>query len=511
MNSKCKPPKCKYDAKRDNCVKPNAYIEALAWCTRNGLDMPKCKELYENDKKKAQDEACNRYEERISGKKVKSVKSPIHSSTQNRVFLRDILPDTKIQNEFKDMTILPIVQQSPNSLSPKIKRFKQKYAAKRIKSFLSQKLLSRFNNIENRLAYYKSIQQFLQGTAMNYCLENKTYNGVNGFKIGDKLHLIKRIGTASVCGIIYKTVAKNVMLSLVTKLMISTVKENINEVRMNKFITEIVKMKLSRHFLLTYKEFECTKNDNINVPDIIKNKNYYMVLNELAHGDLKDIVTNNICLSNTDIILNILIQCILSVATLHSYTFIHNDCHWGNFLFHITKNQSGYYHYNVYGKDYYLKDCGYNIMIYDFGLIQKYDGSGMHINISIKDYRRILPFFMLQEHTSMIEQDWKGVITNATKTDAIKLKPLSLFCQNLEAILFRKIMTDAKLNKEISVIGFILAEMQKFTIKNKMESIFTDTKVSGMQIINEKPFVITDDLTNVKKIIPKVLKLKTGK
>jgi hypothetical protein len=510
MNSKCKPPKCKYDEKRGICVKPNAYIEALAWCTRNGLDMPKCKELYENDKQKAQHEACNRYEERISDKKVKSVKSPIHSSPQNRVFLRDILPDNKIQNEFKDMTILPIVQQSPNSLSPKIKKFKQKYAAKRIKSFLNQKILSRFNNIENRLAYYKSIQQFLQGTEVK-CLENKTYNGVDGFKIGDKLHLIKRIGTASVCGIIYKTVAKNVILSLVTKLMISTVKENINEVRMNKFITEIVKMKLSRHFLLTYKEFECTQNDNINVPDIIKNKNYYMVLNELAHGDLKDIVTNNICLSNTDVIFNILIQCILSVATLHSYAFIHNDCHWGNFLFHITKNQSGYYHYNVYGKDYYLKDCGYNIMIYDFGLIKKYDGSGMHINLSIKDYRRTLPFFMLQEHTSMIEQDWKGVITNATKTDAIKLKPLSLFCQNLEATLFRKIMTDAKLNKETSVIGFILAEIQKFTIKNNMESIFTDTKVTGMQIINDKPFVITDDLTNVKKIIPKVLKLKTGK
>jgi hypothetical protein len=150
-------------------------------------------------------------------------------------------------------------------------------------------------------------------------------------------------------------------------------------------------------------------------------------------------------------------------------------------------------------------------MIYDFGLIQKYDGSGMHVNLSIKDYRRILPFFMLQEHSSMIEQDWKGVITNATKTDAMKLKPLSLFCQNLEAMLFRKIMTDTKHNKETSVIAFILDEILKFTIKNKMESIFTDTKVSGIKIINDKPFVITDDLTNVKKIIPKVLKLKTGK
>jgi tRNA A-37 threonylcarbamoyl transferase component Bud32 len=496
MNSKCKPPKCKFDEKANKCIKPNAYIEALAWCTRNGMNMPKCKKLYEEDKQKAQVEACNRYDERILHKK----------SPKNRVFLKDILPDTKTQNAFTS-----IVQQSSNSLSPKIKKFKQKYAAKKIKAFLNQKILNRFNNIENRLAYYKYIQQFLQGTTVNYCLENKTYNGVNGFKIGDKLYLIKRIGTASVCGIIYKTVAKNVILSLVTKLMISTVKENINEVRMNKFITEIVKMKLSRHFLLTYKEFECQQNDNVNVPDIIKNKKYYMVLNELAHGDLKDIVTNNICLSNTEVIFNILIQCILSVATLHSYTFLHNDCHWGNFLFHITKSQSGYYHYNIYGKDYYLKDCGYNIMIYDFGLIEKYDDSGMHKNLSIKDYRRILPFFMLQEHTSMIEKDWKGVITNATKTDTIRLKPLSLFCQNLEATLFRKIMTDAKLNNEISVIGFILDEIQKFNVKNKMESIFTDVKQPTMNVINNKPFTITTELSNIKHLIPKVLKQKRGK
>jgi hypothetical protein len=150
-------------------------------------------------------------------------------------------------------------------------------------------------------------------------------------------------------------------------------------------------------------------------------------------------------------------------------------------------------------------------MIYDFGLIEKYDDSGMHKNLSIKDYRRILPFFMLQEHTSMIEKDWKGVITNATKTDTIRLKPLSLFCQNLEATLFRKIMTDAKLNNEISVIGFILDEIQKFNVKNKMESIFTDVKQPTMNVINNKPFTITTELSNIKHLIPKVLKQKRGK
>lgn len=150
-------------------------------------------------------------------------------------------------------------------------------------------------------------------------------------------------------------------------------------------------------------------------------------------------------------------------------------------------------------------------MIYDFGLIEKHDGSGMHKNLSIKDYRRILPFFMLQEHTSIIEKDWKGVITNATKTDTIKLKPLSLFCQNLEATLFRKIMIDAKLNNEISVIGFILDEIKKFTVKNKMESMFTDVKQSTMNVMNDKPFMITNEMSNIQRLIPTVLKLRRGK
>jgi predicted unusual protein kinase regulating ubiquinone biosynthesis (AarF/ABC1/UbiB family) len=46
--------------------------------------------------------------------------------------------------------------------------------------------------------------------------------------------------------------------------------------------------------------------------------------------------------------------------------YIHRDAHYGNFLYQ-ENNEIGYYHYIFNGKNYYLKSCKYNIMIYDFG------------------------------------------------------------------------------------------------------------------------------------------------
>jgi hypothetical protein len=58
---------------------------------------------------------------------------------------------------------------------------------------------------------------------------------------------------------------------------------------------------------------------------------------------------------------------------------IHNDCHSGNFLFHKIK-PGGYFHYNIYGIDYYLENKGYLWVIWDFGFTENYKNNSNPIN-----------------------------------------------------------------------------------------------------------------------------------
>jgi len=485
MNSKCKPPKCKYMADDDKCVKPNAYIEALAWCNRNNISTQVCKESYEKDKQYAQDKACERYAERFVKPTSKSPKSKTKfSSTKSK---------------------------SPKSISPRLNsqntpfhNLKQKIAARKIRNFFNTNILNRFETLEGRINYYKYIQNFLKDKKEGYCLERKDYNGKLAYKVGDFLYLIKQIGTNSLFGVVFKTVAKNILLNLVTKLMPSAVKQNVNEVRMNNFLTAIVQRKKSRHFLMSYKTYECTKAETNSLPKIIQSKNYFLVLNELAHGDLSNLLSNSAFLGNLNTMFNIYVQCILSIATLHSYGFIHNDCHWGNFLFHLNKNYiAGYYHYLIYGKSYYLQSSEYNIMIYDYGLVKKHEGNIFSENIAIEDYNRIIPFFMLQGEKSLLDKKEIGVI-NTNKSNAKLLHQLSSFSQTLHRDIFRKHYAVLEKKKETYVIDFILTEMINY---KGQEHIFVDELPIGAKLINENPYIISNNMDDIKSIIPKLLKI----
>ncbi len=52
----------------------------------------------------------------------------------------------------------------------------------------------------------------------------------------------------------------------------------------------------------------------------------------------------------------------------------HHDCHYGNFLYHLIE-PGGYFHYNIYGTDYYIENLGYLWVIWDYGLIVPYYNS----------------------------------------------------------------------------------------------------------------------------------------
>ena len=67
----------------------------------------------------------------------------------------------------------------------------------------------------------------------------------------------------------------------------------------------------------------------------------------------------------------------------------HNDCHWGNFLYHKIK-PGGYIHYKIFDKDIYLKNYGYLWIIWDYGITSSL------INPLI-DYTRVVHAFISKQ------------------------------------------------------------------------------------------------------------------
>jgi len=185
-------------------------------------------------------------------------------------------------------------------------------------------------NFDKRIERFNFITQILQNIPQKVCLENisKELTIRNIIKLG------RRFGTKSNNGIIYKTSINDREYPIATKLMKICDGHHEIEFVLGLGISHyIIQRQLSRHFLLCYKAFIC-KNPSFAM-DVIENAPYYMILNELATGDLFNLLDEHLdeCKQH---ILNITLQCILSVATLHKLGYVHQDCHFGNFLYHKT-------------------------------------------------------------------------------------------------------------------------------------------------------------------------------
>lgn len=331
-------------------------------------------------------------------------------------------------------------------------------------------------NIENRILYYNYIYKKLLHISKNNCLKNKKFdNKYSGYTIGNKINLIKVIGTESSYGVIYITKIKNVIgtYPIVSKILISN-KANLNEIKLNLAITKkLLVNKLSKHFLLTYKVISCNKIKN-NLPTKINNNKYHIIFNELAHGDLKQLFTIKNVVENNKLVYNIFIQVMLSILTFHNIGCIHNDCHYGNFLYHRI-NDIGYYHYKIYNNDYYLKSCGYNILIYDFGLSKKHNYSRKKNLKLFKDYYRIYHAFLNKSFFINKNNVWnkKEQISNE----------VSLYAKKFISLMYNM---RENINYEDVINKYILP----YFIDNNSD-IFSNKKPINSKIINKnKPFVI---------------------
>jgi hypothetical protein len=273
-----------------------------------------------------------------------------------------------------------------------IEQVDNKQNANIIANFLRNKLIKDKYTLNNRIAFYKYINKMIVDINGDECLETKVFKSRKGYTINNKINLYKKIGTESAYGVIYLTSIVNSFggFTIASKVMPNNA-NNIKEIKLMKYVNDEILLKnKSRHFVFMYKHAICNK-----IP--FDDKHRIVCVNELAHGDLKMLMTQRELLKNNELIMNLLFQTFISIGTFHNIlNYCHNDCHHGNFLYQ-KNNEEGYYEYSFNGKSYYLKSCGYNIMIYDFGLSQKinHNENDDIVNKTIsKDYRRIINAFM---------------------------------------------------------------------------------------------------------------------
>jgi hypothetical protein len=241
--------------------------------------------------------------------------------------------------------------------------------------------------LKNRLKLYYKTKFYLNKIDKNECLKNIKVNNIKLMTLANKLFLDKRIGTKSENGSIYLSTIKKISDLLVVSKVNNRNNANLKEINIMNDLTEnLVILEKTKHFPLIYSNHSCIKKN-------INNMESLLSVNELCNGDLKMLLDDNkIYKENKNILLNILFQVFISIATYQEYSkHIHDDCHYGNFLYQIN-TEKGYYKYIYDNNIFYLKTCPYNFMLYDFGLTRKPKKKSSYVYFM--DFWRIIHAFI---------------------------------------------------------------------------------------------------------------------
>ena len=179
--------------------------------------------------------------------KEPKVKDPKNKSIINLPILNNRFSNKKYSKSLK--------KSSEKRSSVFIKHVDNKQNVNIIANFLKNKLIKDKYTLDNRVAFYKYISNILSDINGDECLEPKLFDGKKGYTINNKINLYKKIGSASVYGVIYLTSIVNSFggFTIASKVMPKT-RDNTNEIQIMKNITdEIILKKRSRHFALMYK------------------------------------------------------------------------------------------------------------------------------------------------------------------------------------------------------------------------------------------------------------------
>ena len=114
--------------------------------------------------------------------------------------------------------------------------------ARKIQQFMKDKIIINKNTLKNRINRYKILATRLSLVKDNDCLEERTFNGENGYTIRNIINLEKKIGRESKHGTIYLTHIPNLLgtYSIATKVMKITNGNNREVSIMKKITNDII-------------------------------------------------------------------------------------------------------------------------------------------------------------------------------------------------------------------------------------------------------------------------------
>lgn len=364
---------------------------------------------------------------------------------------------TKSFEEIEEEIIVPAPPKKDKTVSPQKSKPSTIFITQDAKADSNDKY-----SLDNRIMLYNKAKKYLDQISEKECIEKIKIGRKNIMTLSNKLFMDKRIGTESVYGAIYLSSVKNVNDLLVVSKIARKNTDNINEVLIMEKLTEkLVKTKKTKHFPLLYTSHLCPTKEKLGLVSV----------NELCNGDLKMLVNTPSVSSLTDrTIVNIIYQIFISLTTFNNFGYLHNDTHWGNFLYQ-NNNEKGYYKYQYKKKTFYIQACPYNIMLYDFGLSSKLKTPNE--KICLMDFVRPM-YALIPEKAKRGERvGWNEYIKERDLCEAVRI------------IIDEMITVFNNAQGNISVFDIILSALNR-----RFAGIYYEKLKPTDIILNDAPFII---------------------
>ena len=179
-----------------------------------------------------------------------------------------------------------------------------------------------------------------------------------------------RIGSESVYGIAYMNKGHGLgrLLKFSCKMMSGDKIEHEQEIKIYNHMSAYAANALFPHFPMTYQTLLCTSPCLDKLCPHHTKKSYYVVLNELASYDIQTWFKGAYSEKAYE---SVITQLLFAVYAFHGLGLVHNDCHLGNFLIHKV-TPGGFWRYRFEGKDVYVPNAGYLLVMWDPGLAEPY-------------------------------------------------------------------------------------------------------------------------------------------
>ena len=221
---------------------------------------------------------------------------------------------------------------------------------------------------------------------------------------------VKRIGSDSRFGEAYIAYNGDAKLPIYVAIKLMPLRSNnFNEVEKYTYFTKYVINMMSPHFPLIYKSLKCSACQYDNKRHF-KEGPCITVFNELAQGDLKSYLKT--AHSSYDL-LCIFGQLIMTCLAMEHAGYVHNDMHWGNYLYHLVPEYTGKYMHYIYRDTrnqvhhVYLKNNGILFIGWDFADMSEAHGLNENLN---DDLYRILHIY-----TWAVQESYPGFPSTAEK------------------------------------------------------------------------------------------------